>query len=258
MKKLISLALAIVMVMCLSTTAFATTAEAPGDYTAEVTGSYVPGNEGSGIVYCVDIAWGDLNFTYHAEKGAVWHTDSLTYSKGEDAYWVGESTITVTNRSNTKISVEPKYAPATGYEGAGMTFGTNKLKVASAELGTAQTGTITVKPNGYLPAMDASATIGTITLTIAQEIDVTVEEAWALIDTVEALEEEWLTITEDGGTDADYKAMSEYCTATVNLLHELEETEGALDEYDQKSLNGCYKDLLELYNVLKAKMAALS
>ena len=38
-------ALAIVMIMCLSTTAFAATVEAPGDYTADVTGSYVAGNE---------------------------------------------------------------------------------------------------------------------------------------------------------------------------------------------------------------------
>ena len=82
MKKLISLALAIVMIMCLSTTAFAATVEAPGDYTADVTGSYVAGNESNGIVYCVDITWSDLDFTYHAEKGAVWDPDTLKYSEG--------------------------------------------------------------------------------------------------------------------------------------------------------------------------------
>ena len=250
MKKLISLALAIVMIMCLSTTAFATTAEAPGDYTADVTGSYVAGNESNGIVYCVDITWNDLDFTYHAEKGAVWDTDTLTYSEVEPAYWEGEGTITVTNRSNTKISATPKYAPADGYGDAGMTFGTDKLKVASAESGTEQTGTITVTPNGFLPAMDQADTIGTITLTIAQDNDVTVEEAWALFNAAEDLAEEWRTMGGDT-SDADYEKMQLEAT-TLHVFLQSSNTG------DQNSLNMLYKNALDAYNAFEAKMAASS
>lgn len=252
MKKLISLALAIVMIMCLSTTAFATPAEAPGDYTAEVTGSYVAGNESNGIVYCVDITWNDLDFTYHAEKGAVWNTETLKYSDVVDAYWEGEGTITVTNRSNTKISAVPAYNPAEGYEDAGMTFGTDKLKVASAESGTEQTGTITVTPNGFLPAMDESDTIGTITLTIAQDTDVTVEEAEALRTTAGTLMSEWKN---KGGSedDSDYRNVLNH---TVALNHCITNFQNGTEP--QLMLNDAYNFLLNACNTLSARLEALS
>lgn len=254
MKKLISLALAIVMIMCLSTTAFATTAEAPGDYTAEVTGSYVAGNESNGIVYCVDITWNDLDFTYHAEKGAVWDTDTLTYSEVEPAYWEGEGTIKVTNRSNTKISAVPAYNPAEGYEDADMTFGTNKLKVASAESGTEQTGTITVTPNGFLPAMNESDTIGTITLTIAQDTDVTVEEGRALVNQVEAL----ISQARDTGAYDEYTAqfvsLNEDKNNLTTIVVELEAVEkdgGTANASQQSWLNNAYESTLSSYKNCK-------
>lgn len=252
MKKLISLALAIVMITCLSTTAFATTAEAPGDYTTEVTGSYVPGNESNGIVYCVDIDWGNLNFTYHAEKGTVWNPETLKYSDVVDAYWEGAGTITVTNRSNTKISAVPKYTPVDGYGNAGMDFGTEKLKVASAESGTAQSGTITVTPNGFLPAMDNSDTIGTITLTIAQDTDVTVEEAEALRATAGSLMSEWKN---KGGSedDSDYNNVLNHTVALNNRITSFQNgTE------PQIMLNNAYNDLLDACNTLSAKLETLN
>ena len=260
MKKLISLALAIVMIMCLSTTAFATTAKAPGNYTAEVTGNYVAGYESNGIVYCVDIDWGNLDFTYHAEKGAVWDPETLKYSEVVPAYWEGSATITVTNRSNTKISAVPAYNPAEGYEDADMTFGTDKLKVASAESGTAQTGTITVTPNtnGFLPAMAEPDTIGTITLTIAQDMDVTVEEAQALIDSSEALCSQW---REQGGSGSDRDCSSlenQYTSLGIVIDNFSKNTNEAYQEGYQKELNSQYKETLDAYNVLNAKLAALS
>ena len=247
MKQLVSLALAIVMIMCLSTTAFATTVKAPGDYTAEVTGNYVAGNESKGIVYCVDIDWGNLDFTYHAEKGAIWDPETLTYSEVEDAYWEGNATITVTNRSNTKISAVPAYNPAEGYENAGMTFGTNKLKVASAESGTAQTGTITVKPSGFLPAMEDSDTIGTITLTIAQDKDVTVEEAEALCEAAEAL----IDVCETKNVSYDeYSDLAMYQAELEVVLNNFKN-----GTTTQESLNNTYSNTLYYYNELNAKYA---
>lgn len=246
MKKLISLTLAIMMIMCLSTTAFATTAEVPGDYTAEVTGSYVAGWDSNGIVYCVDIEWGDLDFTYHAEKGAIWNPETLTYSEVEPAYWEGEGTITVTNSSNTKISATPKYVCADGYRDAAMTFDTDKLKVASAESGTAQVGTITVTPSGFLPAMEDSDTIGTITLTIAQDTDVTVEEALALCDAMDALRAEYLSAGGDMNDDVYYSGVASLRQIATTFPNE------------QESLNSYYERVKTEYHNLKAAMDALS
>lgn len=251
MKKLISLALAIVMIMSLSITAFAETVKAPGDYTADVTGNYASGNESNGIVYCVDIDWGDLNFTYHAEKGAVWNPETLKYSDVADAYWEGEGTITVTNSSNTKISAVPEYTPADGYDDAGMDFSTEKLKVASAESGTAPSGTITVTPNGFLPAMDGSDTIGTITLTIAQDTDVTVEEAEALVATATSLMNEW----ESKGVEIDRDYMN-VKDNTITVKHNITEFQNGTCE--QEILNYVYKQLLNACNTLSARLEELS
>lgn len=255
MKKLISLALAIVMMMCLSTTAFAATVEAPGDYTAKVTGSYVAGYESNGIVYCVDITWNDLDFTYHAEKGAVWNTETLTYSQAEPAYWEGEGSITVTNRSNTKISAKPTYTSADGYGDAGMDFSTSDLSVASAESGTAQTGTITVTPNGFLPAMDKADTIGTITLTIAQG-NITLEEANILQNQVDSLIDDAVgkgMNTNEGEFAVLREASSNLETWIVDITYGDYEV---IPESIQNLLNTSYQETLIAYNICAALMDA--
>lgn len=254
MKQLVSLALAIVMIMCLSTTAFAETAEAPGNNTAEVTGSYVAGYESNGIVYSVDIVWGDLSFIYHAEKGAVWDPENLTYSEVEPAYWEGSSEIKITNRSNTKISVVPAYAPAEGYGDAGMDFSTRDLSVASAEGGAAQFGTITVTPNGFLPAMEGSNTIGTITLTIAQG-NITVEEGEALREQVHRLvmtaqSEQWYFDHEE-----EFAALNAADNRFTTTLVEIEadiNSGGEVTQSKQNELNSLYRKLVIAYNMCAA------
>lgn len=184
MKKLVSFVLAVIAVLCLSVPAFATEVTEAGDYTAEVTGSYIAGTEGNNTVYCVDITWDDLDMTYHAAKEAVWDTDNLEYSVVTPAYWDGEGTITVINRSNIGISATPTYSADADYSNANMTFSTDKLRVSTAEFGTEHSGTITVTPTGWLPSMDD---IGTITLTIAKNTDITAEEATELLACAEAL-----------------------------------------------------------------------
>lgn len=200
MKKQISLALAIVMIMCLSTAAFAVTVDAPGNYSADVIGNYVAGNVNKSIVYCVDITWSDLDFTYHAEKDVVWDPDTLSYSETNRSYWEGEGNITITNRSNTDIIVSPEYSSASGYSGSTIYFSDNLLEVASAESGTAQTTTITVSPRGSLPEMDEADTIGTITLTIENYSDSILAEARALLEESNELMSQWTTA---GGSTQD-------------------------------------------------------
>lgn len=192
MKKITCLLLVLAMVMGLSTVAFATeTTNGTGDYSANVTGSYVAGTTSNGTIFSVDVDWEGMSFTYHAEKAPVWDPVNHKYSETEKAYWEGEGTITVTNHSNAKISATPKYIKAEGYGDATLNFSSNSLKIASAESGSEQVGTITVTPDGFLPKMDAAATIGSITVTIAQDLDATLEDIIELGEKAEKIEVEW-------------------------------------------------------------------
>ena len=265
MKKMFSLLLALVMIMSLSVSVSAAEGDQAGveagDYSANVTGAYVAGTTSSGTVFSVDIAWSNLSFTYHAEKAPVWDAEDHTYSEAVAAYWEGEGTITVTNHSNTKITAVPKYNPGDAYANADMVFSTDKLLVASAEAGSAQTGTITVTPAGYLPEMNESATIGSITVTIAQDTSVSVDDAKELIAQAKALE----TSAKESGAYNTY--MTEFDSMNlaysnlsddVDLYEAVEAGSYAWDEngmitYEewQDNFNSHYADLLSDYNDCK-------
>lgn len=257
MKKVISLLLALAIVMSLSVTAFAAEGDATdvgaGEYSTNVTGSYVAGTEASGTVFSVDISWTAMSFTYHAEKAPVWDAENHEYSESTPAYWEGEGKITVTNHSNTKITAKPEYTPGENYGNADMVFSSDLLRVASAENGSAQIGTITVTPdpNGYLPKMDAAATIGSITVTIAQDNDVTVEEAETLFTNADNLKDTWVSM---GGSydDTDYSKMAT-CNAELGAVINAFKEETAT----QEDLNSIYGQTLDAYNTLNAKLSAL-
>ncbi len=250
MKKLISLALAVVMIMCLSTAAFAVTVNAPGNYTADVTGNYVA-NVDKSIVYSVDITWSDLEFTYH--ENVVWDPETLSYSETAGSYWEGEGTITITNRSNTDIIALPKYSSANGYSGSKMYFSNNRLKVASAESGTAKTATITVSPSGFLPEMDEAGKIGTVTLTIEKYSSDYVKECRALIADAEALMNQWTTA---GGSteDESYIDLEDRIRRLSQALtaYEADGDDGVLIEVQSQNMM-----IQSLCNTLKEKLKTL-
>jgi len=255
MKKLISLILALALVMSMSAVVFAEDQSnvGVGDYTADVTGTYVEGTTG-GTIFSVDIAWSNLSFTYHAEQQPVWDVNTHTYSQTKAAYWEGEGTITVTNHSNAKISATPTYNKGTGFESVNMTFSTAKLLVASAESGSAQTGTITVTPSGSLPANTEGATIGSITVTIAQDMNVSLEEAKELHTKATAL----LDAAQSSDMDEDEYAMLDQYAASLMAYIEVFEGEfwnnpnAASYEECQIELNSAYNALLNEYNAFKA------
>ena len=256
MKKLISLILALALVMSMSAVVFAEdqTNVSVGDYTADVTGTYVEGTTG-GTIFSVDIAWSNLSFTYHAEQQPVWDVNTHTYSQTKAAYWEGEGTITVTNHSNAKISAAPTYNKGTGYESVNMTFSTTELKLASAaDTNAAVVGTITVTPSGSLPANTEGATIGSITVTIAQDMNVSLEEAKELHTKATAL----LDAAQASGMDEDEYAMLDQYTASLRAYIEVFEGEfwnnpdAASYEECQIELNSAYNALLNEYNAFKA------
>lgn len=64
---------------------------------------------GADTVYCVDVSWGDMQYTYSAGSGAVWDPKTHKYSSGTGGGWNpvnGGNTVTVMNHSNDNISVE--------------------------------------------------------------------------------------------------------------------------------------------------------
>lgn len=251
MKKIIALILTLILVMSLAIVAFATEpSDGMGDHLINVTGSYVPGTTSSDTLFSVEIKWENMNFIYHAAKAGEWDAENHKYLEDTEAYWEGEGTITVTNSSNAKITATPKYAAAQGYGDATMTFTPGKLSIASAESGKAEVGTMTVKPEGFLPEMDESATIGAITVTIAQDTNVTAEEMEALITLADELYNKVNnTALEDTmGNTFDVFAV-EKRTAPNTLTQYNINPEG-----EQANLNAKYASLLASYKAVLALM----
>lgn len=243
MRKYFSFLLALTMILSLGATAYATEdGDGTGDYYGEVTGSYVPGTETSATVFSVDVQWLNLSFTYYAEKAPEWDPANHVYTAPAPAHWEGEGSIVITNHSNAKITAEPKYTSTEGYADAYVTFSTAKLSLPSAESGTAQTGTITVTPGGFLPVMEEADIIGLITLTVTQDPNVTVEETEALISKAAVLAEQM----EQSDREDLRDPASTLQTAVAG-------TRTAVDSYKngentQQDLNVSYSELLDTYN----------
>ena len=141
-----------------------------GSYSAEVKGTYQPGGSGA-VVYSVDIAWTDMNFTYTGAGEGTWNPETHQYSGSSEGAWTAsDDSITVTNHSNAAVKATAKFEADSGYESTTMTFGNNEATVATAvgtEVASAPSATITVTPSGTLAESANGGKIGTITVSIA-------------------------------------------------------------------------------------------
>lgn len=141
-----------------------------GSYSAEVKGTYQPGGSGA-VVYSVDIAWTDMNFTYTGAGEGTWNPETHQYSGSSEGAWTAsDDSITVTNHSNAAVKATAKFVADSGYESTTMTFGNNEATVATAvgtEVASAPSATITVTPGGTLAESANGGKIGTITVSIA-------------------------------------------------------------------------------------------
>ena len=84
-----------------------------GDYTADVNGTYQAGSSGA-VVYSVDIAWTNMNFTYTG-AGEAWDPETHQYSGSSEGAWTASNdSITVTNHSNAAVKATASYQAETG------------------------------------------------------------------------------------------------------------------------------------------------
>lgn len=141
-----------------------------GSYSAEVKGTYQPGGSGA-VVYSVDIAWTDMNFTYTGAGEGTWNPETHQYEGGTEASWTdSNASVTVINHSNAAVTVTASFEALPGYETTSMTFGNNRATVATAEgteFAKAPSATITITPTGSLAQTANGGKIGTITVSIA-------------------------------------------------------------------------------------------
>jgi len=174
MKKLTALFLAAMLVMAMSTTAFAAGSgnigTTGGSQPIDVSARYTGGTS-TPAVYSVDLAWEDMSFTYTAAGTRTWSPDTHSYTDDTTASWSEGKTITVTNHSNTAVSAGFTYAADTAFTAAAGSFTASTISLASAEntaVASAPNGFTTFSLSGTLPdTQTASGKIGTITVTLS-------------------------------------------------------------------------------------------
>ena len=109
MKKTVSIILALVMILSLSTTAFATTIGANGSQDIPVTGIYNTSTTTSDV-YSVDIVWSSMTFTYNEKGTQTWDPTTHSYTTTYAGTWDKTSAnVTVTNHSNVPVTVSAAY-----------------------------------------------------------------------------------------------------------------------------------------------------
>ena len=154
MKKLFATALALAMVLSLSTTALAAGnvngagvgSQDPIDVTAKYNDDAT-----EPTVYSVDLTWEDMTFTYNESGTRTWDPDTHTYTDTTSAGWdKTTAAVTATNHSNAEVKVSFTYTPQGD---TGVTASTDSSIL-----------TITGTPNNSVTA--EGVTIGTITVTI--------------------------------------------------------------------------------------------
>lgn len=165
MKKTLSIILALALILSLSTTVLAAESQSQ-----DVTAKYEK-TENEEAIYNVDIAWGDLTFTYSEHTEKTWNPDTHTYDENVTGGWdKTEASVTVTNHSNVEVTVAMALTPV---EGTGVNVslvggsGTLAAGVEGDVAGAAAvTGKLTVSgtPNDTVTAEGIK--VGEITVTI--------------------------------------------------------------------------------------------
>lgn len=190
MKKTLSILLAVVLMFALALPVFAegNVADASGAGSADqaVTATYQAGTESTEVatVYHVTVDWkveSTLKY-YNGTTTYTWNANDTKYEANEptDKGWTGDATvtITVTNKSNAKVTATADWANAEGitaactFDGNGATIesAAKDVTVADGETGEAKTDMITASVAAPTAGTisENNATVGTITVSIAK------------------------------------------------------------------------------------------
>ena len=174
MKKILSLALVLVMMMSLSVTAFAATNDGTADTTIDVKAVYSSGTTTPDVV-SVDISWGATEFTYSVGGTHTWDPVNHEYKDNTSATWTPKgNTVTVTNHSNVAIKAELSFAAESAYTGITGSFGEDATLLLASAVGTnkdaAPTDAAALTLSGTLASTVTEATkVGTITVKISEQ-----------------------------------------------------------------------------------------
>lgn len=166
MKKIISLTLALALVLSLGICASASELGGSHDVTAKYEKS-----ENEEAIYNVDIAWGELSFTYSEHTEKTWNPDTHTYDEDVTGGWdKTEAAVTVTNHSNVAVDVAMSVTPVAGTGVEVSLTGGNDTLAAGVEgdvAGAATvTGTLQISGTPNDTVTEAGIKVAEITVTI--------------------------------------------------------------------------------------------
>lgn len=172
MKRLITTAIAMTMVLCMGTTAFAETVTTPGDKEIPVTAKYSDAVN-TPDVYSMDLVWSDMTFTYSETGTKTWNPETHTYTENTQAGWdKTTATIQMTNHSNVAVDVDLAYTPV---EGTGVTgeFAVTDFNFPAGPEGnpsnaSSKTAILTISGTPTDTVTTDGITVGTITVTISK------------------------------------------------------------------------------------------
>lgn len=171
-KSFFSIALCLVLLLSMSTTAFASES-------GNIKVSYK--TKASDVNMAVDIVWGSMEFDYYSGDTKVWNPNTLKYEieeSGENAgYWKPQETdgdtVTVINHSNVGLKVSVAYTPS---ESNGVTGSIENstfdvaMPVVGSDYDSAPKGSAkVVLDNASVPASwsnEGATTIGSVTVTL--------------------------------------------------------------------------------------------
>ena len=166
MKKALSLILALALMLSLGVTAFASDLGGSKDVTAKYEKT-----ETEEAIYNVDIAWGELTFTYSEHTEKTWNPDTHTYDTETSGGWdKTETTIKVTNHSNVEVTVAMALTPVAG-TGVNVSLTGGSATLAAGVEGDVSgaasvTGTLKISGTPNDTVTEAGVKVGEITVTI--------------------------------------------------------------------------------------------
>jgi len=169
MKKALTVLLAVLLILSMSTVAFAA---APGDSeNIDVTGKY-NSTTTEGTVYSVDITWENMTFTYNETTEKIWNAADHSYTVVTTGEWDKTTAdITVTNHSNATVTATVNYSAVEDTDITGTLNNTEKTLAAGVEgkpeEADALVATLTISGTPTDAVTNTGVKIGSITITLS-------------------------------------------------------------------------------------------